>query len=150
MSAEPPRSLDVQVSPAAPEQAPLLANLLELYAHDLSEFFDVHPRPDGRFGYPLLPHYWEEETRRPFLVHADGRIAGFALIAKGSRITGDPGVWDVAEFFILRGYRRHGAGVAAAVDLWRRLPGRWEVRVLEGNLPARAFWRSAIDAFTGS
>ena len=36
-----------------PDQAPVLANLLELYAHDLSEYFDVPLQPSGRFGYPF-------------------------------------------------------------------------------------------------
>jgi hypothetical protein len=32
---------DVEVIQAAPEQEPIMANLLELYAHDFSEFHDV-------------------------------------------------------------------------------------------------------------
>jgi hypothetical protein len=38
----------IEVIPAAPEQAPILANLLELYAHDFSEFHDVVIGADGR------------------------------------------------------------------------------------------------------
>lgn len=32
---------------ATPEQQPILANLLELYIHDFSEFHDVELEPDG-------------------------------------------------------------------------------------------------------
>jgi predicted acetyltransferase len=81
-------------------------------------------------------------------VKVDGEIAGLVLIMKGSRISGDPQIWDVAEFFIVRRHRRRGIGAAAAAEVWRCLPGAWEVRVLEGNLPARAFWKSAIGSFT--
>lgn len=139
----------VEVLAAAPEDEPVLANLLELYAHDFSEFIDLQLQPDGRFGYPHLPLYWREETRFPFLVKADGQLAGFVLVAKGSLISGDPDVWDVAEFFIVRRYRKRGIGAAAAGEIWRRFPGAWEVRVMEGNEPARAFRAATIDAFAG-
>ncbi len=150
MSGESARTPRVEVSPAAPEQAPVLANLLELYSHDLSKYFDLRVGPDGRFGYPLLPLYWQEETRFPFLVSLDGEICGFALVYRGSRISDDPDVWDMAEFFILRSHRKRGIGAAVAADVWRRFPGRWEVRVLEANVTAMGFWRSAVAAFTAS
>jgi len=128
----------------------VLANLLELYAHDLSEFFDLRLQADGRFGYPLLPRYWEEEGRFPFLVKVDGQLAGFVLVSRGSRVTGDARVWDMAEFFVVRRYRKQGIGAAVAGEVWRRFPGSWEVRVLEANEPARMFWGAAIGAFTAS
>ena len=150
MKPEVPLSSGVEVLPAATEQEPVLANLLELYAHDLSEFFDVRLQADGRFGYPLLSRYWEEEGRFPFLVKVDGELAGFALVSRGSRVSGDPRVWDMAEFFVVRRFRKRGIGAAVAGEVWRRFPGPWEVRVLEANAPALGFWRGAIHAFNGS
>ena len=126
----------------------MLANLLELYAHDLSEYFDVPLQPSGRFGYPPLALYWREDGRFPFVVKVDGQIAGFVLVSRGSRIGGAPQVWDMAEFFILRAYRKRGIGAAVAAEVFRRFAGCWEVRVLENNLPAVAFWKAAIGFFT--
>lgn len=139
--------LRIEIAPAGPELESLLENLLELYAHDLSEYFDVPLQPSGRFGYPPLPLYWREEGRFPFIVKADQQIAGFILVSRGSRISHAPQVWDVAEFFIMRGYRKQGIGATAAAEVFRRFPGRWEVRVLENNVPALAFWKSAIRSF---
>jgi hypothetical protein len=45
----------VEVIPAAREQAPVIANLLELYAHDFSEFHPIELGADGKFGYRELP-----------------------------------------------------------------------------------------------
>lgn len=149
MRPEKPLPQDVEVLRATPEQEPVLANLLELYAHDLSELIDLQLRPDGRFGYPELPLYWAEEGRVPFLVKVDNYLAGCVLVSRGSRINGDAGVWDMAEFFIARGCRKQGIGTAVAHEIWRRFPGRWEVRVMDRNEPARAFWTAATDAFTG-
>jgi predicted acetyltransferase len=142
-------SVDVEVIPASPEHEPILANLLELYAHDLSEFFDLKLGADGRFGYERLPLYWKEPGRRPFLVAVNDRWAGFAFVRKGSQVSGDDGVWDVAEFFIVRGHRRLGIGTKVAHDVWGRFPGRWEVRVVVGNQRAKEFWERAVGEFTG-
>ena len=65
----------VEVVAATPEQEPILANLLELYVHDFSEFLDLDIGEDGRFGYPSLPLYWSEPDRHPFLIRT-GRQAG--------------------------------------------------------------------------
>lgn len=141
----PPPGIRVLHAPA--EQQKTVANLLELYAHDFSEFIDLQLKPNGRFGYPDLSRYWSEEGRFPFLVTVDGHLAGCVLVARGSRIGADRWVWDMAEFFIVRRYRKRGIGVAVAHEIWRRFPGPWEVRVLESNLPARAFWRAVVRAF---
>ena len=142
-------SAKIEVFPAAPEQQQIVANLLELYAHDFSDFLDVELGEDGRFGYKDLPLYWREETRHPFLVRVDGRLAGLILLKQGSQLTDDQSVWDMAEFFVIRGYRGRGVGTAVAHEVWRRFPGRWEIRVMQANKPARQFWEHAIKAYAG-
>ena len=139
----------VDVIPAPPEQAPVLANLLELYAHDFSEFLDLRLGPDGRFGYEHLPLYWEEPGRHPFLIRAGGHLAGFALVRRGCETSRDAGVWDVAEFFVARGFRRLGVGTKAAHALWGKFPGSWQVRVMERNRKAKEFWARAVKDFVG-
>jgi predicted acetyltransferase len=140
----------VALAPATPADAPLLENLLHLYVHDLSAYFPLRPGPDGRFRYDRLPLYFTEtDTRWPFLIRVGDRVAGFALATRGSPVSDDPEVLDVAEFFVLRGERRGGVGRRAAQLLWSRLPGRWIVRVLTTNAPALPFWESAIREHTG-
>lgn len=141
--------MDVEIIPALPEQEPILANLLELYAHDFSEFLDLRLGADGRYGYDRLPLYWTDSNRYPFLIRADGQLAGFAFVRRGSEISSDADVWDMAEFFIVRGFRRLGLGVKAAHEIWRRFPGNWEVRVIDRNLRAKKFWARAINEFLG-
>ena len=128
-----------------------MSNLLELYIHDLSAAFpEIELGADGRFGYRPLALYWSQPDRRfAFLIRCDDRIAGFALVTRGSPATDDPDVFDVAEFFILRRYRRAGVGRQAAEQLWTRQPGRWIVRVFEGNSGAVSFWSHVIEGFTG-
>lgn len=143
-------SREVSLATATRADAPLLANLLELYLHDLSESFPIEVGADGRFGYELLPLYWSEAERRfPFLIRHGPRVAGFALVTRGSSASDDPLVLDVAEFFVLRQYRRRGVGREAAILLWNLVTGRWVVRVSEGNRRALAFWPGVIRDYTG-
>ncbi|MGZ4730585.1 MAG: GNAT family N-acetyltransferase [Terriglobales bacterium] len=146
-AAEP--SAHLEVLAAAREQAPILANLLELYAHDFSEFHPIDPGADGRFGYKSLPLYWSEPDRHPFLVRMDGKLAGLVLVKRGSEVSGNENVWDMAEFFVMRGYRRRGIGTQVAHEVWRRFPGAWEVRVMQSNTSACHFWARAISIFAG-
>lgn len=127
-----------------PDQEPILANLLELYAHDFSEFHPLQIGEDGRFGYPPLPLYWSEPGRYPFLVRMDGDLAGLVLVKRGNET-----VWDMAEFFIVRGCRRRGIGTRVAHQVFRLFPGLWEVRVMQTNASAQRFWAAAISSFTG-
>jgi len=142
--------VNIEVTPAGKEQEPILANLLELYAHDFSESHDLEIGANGRFGYEHLPLYWSEPGRRhPFLAWLDGKLAGLVLVKRGSEISGNETVWDIAEFFVLRGCRRRGIGTYIATEVWRQFPGAWEVRVMDSNIPARQFWAHAISRFTG-
>lgn len=145
------RSTAVTLEVVAPADAPVLANLLELYIHDMSEVFPhVELGPDGRFGYRRLPLYWSEPDRRfAFFIRCDGRLAGFALVTRGSPVSDDPEALDVAEFFVARQCRRRGVGRDAAFLLWSRLPGHWTVRVLETNRGALAFWRRVVSELAG-
>lgn len=140
---------NIEIISASLEQKAILANLLELYMYDFCEFVDLKIGPDGRFGYSDLDIYWTEPARHPLLVYVDNRLAGFALIDGLPRGSPDVTVWDVAEFFILRRYRRAGIGTQVAHQVWRRFPGPWQVRVMVSNEPAYRFWHRAIESFAG-
>jgi predicted acetyltransferase len=142
-------SHEVVLDMALPRDAAVLANLLELYAHDLSEAFALELGADGRFGYEKLPLYWSEPERRfPFLIRCGIRVVGFALITHGSPASDDPDDFDVAEFFVVRRHRRHGVGRRAACLLWNRFAVRWIVRVSEENRGGYHFWASVVAEFT--
>ncbi len=140
--------MEVTIRSAKKSEAGILANLLPLYMHDFSEFDDVAIAETGKFEYPYLDHYWQDPDRYPFLIYADNNLAGFILI----RFEADPldgaGQMDVAEFFVLRGYRRHKVGSAAAILIWDLFPGRWQVRVLESNKGALPFWEQLIASYS--
>lgn len=137
MTGDADADVDVDVERATLEEKPVVARLLELYAHDLSRFTGADVGDDGRFGYPRLDLYWTEPERHPFLIRTEGRIAGFALVRSGRP-------HDMAEFFVMRKHRRSGVGICAAHEVFATFPGVWQVRQLAQNTAATAFWRVAI------
>ena len=140
---------DVHLALAAPDDAALLSNLLELYSHDLSDTFGLELGHEGRFGYQNLPLYWSEPERRfPFLIRSGIRVVGFAFATRGLPASLDMEAFDVAEFFVLRRYRRSGVGRRAAFLLWNRFASGWIVRVPEANAIAHRFWARIIAEYS--
>jgi predicted acetyltransferase len=139
----------IELIPAERHQQAIVANLLELYIHDFSEFLAVEIGANGRFGYKDLPLYWSDPDRHPFLVNVDRKLAGLVFVRRFPEARGDEALYDMVEFFIMRRYRRLGAGTQVAHEVWRRFPGRWQVRVIELNVAGLSFWPRAISAFLG-
>ena len=137
------------LEPATAAERPVLENLFQLYAYDWSDLAPLDVGPDGRFANPSLDVYWQGGHHHPFLIRVDGRLAGFVLVAGRSRLTGAAGVFDMAEFFVMRKYRRQGVGFAAGAAAFDRFPGRWEIRQRDENAAASAFWRRVIARYTG-
>jgi predicted acetyltransferase len=132
------------------QQKPILANLLELYAYDFTEFCDFDIGDNGLYGYPWLAHYWKKSTRYPYLIYVNQKIAGFVLLQQGCPFLDNTNIWDISEFFILKKYRHLGVGTNIALDTWAEFKGPWQVRVLQNNTHALTFWQQAIQAFTGT
>ena len=137
----------VGLTRAAPHEEPTLANLLELYMHDFSEFLPLELGADGRFGYAQLPLYWSEPDRHAFLIYIDKKPSGLAMVKRDRTGTEESPTWDMAEFFIVRAHRLSGAGTRAAHAVWDMFPGPWQVRVMQANSAAVRFWHKAISTY---
>lgn len=133
----------VDVVQLIPEQLPVLGRLYQLYARDLSEFTGDYPDEDGLFPAPNLQSYLDRPDRRAYLFGIGGRLAGFALVNRWSP-SGRGTDWEIAEFFVLRHYRRQSLGTRAAHSVFAKLPGIWEIGVLETNAPAVRFWSHVV------
>lgn len=141
----------VALQRASLEDEPLLANLLELYMHDMSEFFPLKLNEQGRFSYGRLGLYWSQpDSRFAYIIRVDDEVAGCALVARGSVASADPAVLDLNEFFVLRSHRRRGTGQHAAHLVWNKHPGDWIVRVAQTNHGALRFWDATIKQYAGA
>jgi predicted acetyltransferase len=134
---------------AGPEDWARLRSLFQFYAYDLSDTFGLDVDGDGSFRIASLDAYGSAPGQRAFLITVVNKLAGFGLVEQRSRLTNDATVFDVAEFFVMRKYRRRGVGEGAARALFDSFRGRWEVRQRAENAAATAFWRRVIGRYTG-
>ena len=123
----------------------VLRSMLELCLHDLSEFDDEYTSLElneaGLYGYNYLDYYWNEEGRFPYLLSIDGKLAGFSLI---KTVEGDSLTFEVAEFFILRKYRKMGIGKELINRMFSLHKGNWTIDTAIKNTVAQNFWRNAV------
>jgi predicted acetyltransferase len=140
--------MSVEVRLAAVEEAPIVANLMSLYLFEYSATQQRAIGDDGSFHYASLEAYWTESGCYPFLIRADGHLAGFALVAERRVFEPEQEGHVIAEFFVLPTHRRKGVGAMAATELFDRFPGAWWVGQATWNESAQSFWRSAIGRYT--
>ena len=151
-----PAMLSLCVRPARPDERLPLYRMLELYQHDLSAVWDQDLDSHGEYGY-ALDKYGGRPGHHAFVFQVAGQYAGFALVDAGqaplTRHGRGPDLaccYWMAQFFVLRKYRRRGVGSAAARHVFETLPGPWQVGQMPLNTPAQAFWRRVISDFTGT
>ena len=141
--------MDVLVVEASLEQKPVLHRLMQLYLHDSSEFTGDDASPDGVFTYRYFDEYWREPDRFPFLIYCNANLAGFVLVNSYTVVLENGAGRSIAEFFVMRKYRRQGVGRRAAFYAFDRFPGLWEVRENSNNFTGQQFWRTIIAEYTG-
>ena len=118
----------------------VIVHMLQDCLREFSAFDGGKPGAQGRFDYPYLDTYWQEEGRSPFVFLREGNEIGFAFV----RRLGE-GEVEMAEFYVMPRFRRTGVAEGAATKLFHRFPGRWLVRHHEDNGPPRALWAKVID-----
>ena len=129
----------IAVRPATSAQRPLIANLVQFYLYDMTEFMPFPVGVEGRFEYDFLDRFW----RFPYVIYHGEEIAGFALVIDECPLTGRTPCLFMAEFFILKAYRGRGLGRDAVHAILDRHPGDWHLGVPTQNTGAMAFWQKA-------
>ena len=144
----PPCELRIAAERVGGEAQETVRHLFQLYVHDFSEFatfgderFVVNN--DGLFTLPPIEKYWTQPNHSFYLLRANERLAGFAAINDWSP-SGRGVTHNIAEFFVVRHYRRNGAGTQLARHLFQTHPGIWELAITATNRPAQSFWPTVI------
>lgn len=138
----------VTLHPAIPDDQPALHRLMQLYLYDFSEFSEVPIDDDGLLGHREFIEEQFGPAHDVYLIRANGDLAGFAIVTRGSYLAHDPAVTDLTQFFVLRAWRKRGVGASAAMQVFALYPGPWELRVIDPNTNAHAFWEKIITRYT--
>jgi predicted acetyltransferase len=132
------------------EHDTLLRNLYQFYMYEFSRFMDWRVTGGGRFEETDLDGCWEKNGRQVFLIKVESHIGGFAIVDVRVASPIIPGeiIMEMVEFFVLVGFQRKGIGALAAISLFNRFPGKWEVFELKQNIDAQSFWRTVIGQYS--
>jgi predicted acetyltransferase len=132
---------------ASYEQKQIINNLMQFYMYDFSEFVDLDVKADGFFAaYKNLDDYWNDENRFPYIIQNEEKPIGFALVRLIE--SAQRSHYSIAEFFVMKKYRKKGIGKQTAIQLFNLHKGLWEVFQRESNKPAQLFWNNVIGAYT--
>ena len=138
----------LQLRKASFEDKTIIKNLMQFYMYDFSEFVNIDLENNGLFAaYKHSDEYWSSgDNNFPYLITKDEKYIGFALVRFIE--SADPKYFSMAEFFVMRKYRRSGIGKTTAHHVFNLHKGNWEVFQREGNTVAHLFWRKIISEYT--
>lgn len=130
---------------------PIIQNMAQFYVYDMSRYCGVISEDwacpkDGLYERFDFKNYFEDPTRKAFLVYVEKELAGFVLLNQVG--TSKATEWNMGEFFILAKFQGKGVACQVAEQLWKTHPGHWEVSVIPQNSHALAFWSKTIANFT--
>ncbi|WP_291580331.1 GNAT family N-acetyltransferase [Clostridium sp. UBA6640] len=140
--------MKIEIIDASSNDKLVIRNMMELYNYDLSEYENADLNEHGLYDYNYLDNYWTEEDRHPFIIRVDAKLAGFVLVNKHGVDTSFSIDYSIAEFFILKKYRKKGVGKAVAFNIFDRFHGVWEVKQLLDNKVSHVFWHEVIKEYT--
>lgn len=122
-----------------------LNNIMQYYFYDFSEFLPIDVEQNGSFkDYTELDYYFNKrDSHVPYFIEVEGKLAGFVLVKREADET-----YSIAEFFIMKRYRKNGLGKSVALQVFDLYKGSWYVMQIKPNLPAQAFWRNVVQEYT--
>ena len=136
------KSVQPSVDLAGTSDRAAVERLIQLYLYDMAADHPFAIRDDGTYEYDLLDRFWQH----PYLIRVAGELAGFALVIDGCPITGRTPCWFMAEFFVLRTFRRRSVGRGALKALLARHKGGWHIASQTTNTAAGHFWSRSVGA----
>ena len=141
--------MKVKLQKISHDEKDVIKNMMQFYLYDYSATDKRDVNAWGLFEYEYLDSYFDEdEERMPFFIRLNDIVVGFVLINNHSVLSDDKTIKSVAEFFVMKKYRRIGIGTAAVDSLFKAYPGKWEIRIDRDNKVALSFWRKSIKDIT--
>lgn len=141
----------ISIIKATIDDYPRIQNIARFYVYDLSRdcgsiSSDWAIPEDGLYECFDFKNYFEESTRKAYLIKVYDEIAGFVLLNQATENSAN--TWNMGEFFIIAKFQGQGIAYQVAKEIWNMHPGMWEVSVIPNNKSALKFWEKAISEFT--
>ncbi|SFL34594.1 Predicted acetyltransferase [Paenibacillus sp. 1_12] len=137
--------MEIELCRLKEKEIPILTNLFEFAAYDLSEFNYSNVKRSGLFEPKInVQDLYHDECYNLYGIKIENQIAGFVIV----RYLEEENVFYLNHFFILRKYRNQGLGQRVAFQIFNMFHGNWRVSQFDWNVPALLFWRKVLDRYT--
>lgn len=140
--------MTVQIRRVEISEKDTLANLLEKYLYEFSQYDKRKYNDKGLFGYKYLDNYFTDNDRFAYFITVDGELGGFALINKYCACE-RPVDWSVAEFFVSYNYRRQGVATRAVDLIFENHKGFYHIKYHKENVASAVLWNNAARKYSG-
>ena len=128
------------------EKKYLFDNLLQLYLHDISQYFPYDFNSEkGRYIYDDEEKYFDGSNNYAYLFKDGEDVIGFSLVD-----TLEDGTMVIQEMFILNNYKNRGYGKEAVTKIFDMHKGNWIIKVLPCSPKAENFWKKTIEEYTNN
>ena len=126
----------------------ILANLLEKYNYEFSQYDKRKFGDNGQFGYKYLNNYFTEKSRFAYFIYADNQLAGFALLNQYPEC-GRPIDWSIAEFFVSYNFRKQGVATEAVRQIFEKHKGCYHIKYHRKNTASVILWNNVAKKYSG-
>lgn len=147
-------SITLQLAPF--EKRYILHSMWITYVQELSQYHDDLPKTPGLTSKQddscdpegFLAEWWACPGKMfAYFIYVREQPVGFALCTAPPLAYGDADT-VLEEFFLSSPYRNKGIGRQAAIMLFEKLKGIWQLWVMQKNTPALIFWRRVLSQYT--
>lgn len=140
--------MKIDLKPVTIGEREILANLLEKYDYEFSQYDGRDVNPLGLYGYKYLDYYWNEKNRWAYFIMVEDKLAGFVMVNDFPEVDDRETDFQLAEFFVLYKYRKTGIGKEAFFNILDMHRGRWQLKRHPKNIPSVYFWNKVISEYT--
>ena len=129
---------DLRYQRVTEENIAILLNLGQAYEAEFSKITGKIPNEMGVFQLDTMP----KNPYTGYLFYEKSVPVGFCII--NTRVN----PMDIAEFYIIPSKRNQKLGMTFAHSIFKKYPGTWQVRQIQGADHAVKFWRRVIGGYT--
>lgn len=119
-----------------------LEKLMQLYLHELSEYFPADYRGNTcEYLYDLSTYF---NNNKSYFIQVEDKIIGFILLD----INED--YYEISEIFIVNNFKKNHYGEQAANEIFNMYPGNWKIKAVPNSPNAEMFWDKVIKRYTNN
>ena len=141
--------MEIKLEQVTLEGKDVLQRLLQHYLFEESGTDLNETNSDGTFAYEWFDHYFTDKDRDAYFIKEmdNDKLLGFVMVNEHLEILKDG--HSIAEFMVIPKYRRRGIGKKAAIHIFEKYKGNWEIKPSYGSEKAYLFWENVIREYTG-